>query len=132
MDNLEDILAKMSKPEIPPLKHQDITGKAIIESKRKAVMSIWWLSLPVYLLATLTMKSLYKPGTTLKSNIRDLCTANHYLPLLLFFIVPAVLVVINIFQVRTIYKLTNSAKAGMINLLMIVLSSLILIFYLCN
>ena len=132
MDNLEDILTQMSKPEIPPLKHQDITGKAIIESKRKAVMSIWWLALPVYLLATLTMKSVYKPETTLKSNIRDVGTANHYLPLLLFFIVPAAIIVINIFQVRTIYKLTNSAKSASVNLLMIVLSSLILIFYLCN
>ncbi len=57
MKNFEDKLFHMTKPEVSQLKHQDMLANAITKAKDKSVLSWWWLSIPLYLITTLLMKS---------------------------------------------------------------------------
>ena len=63
-NSFEMKLAEMTKPEIPQLKHEDMLGNAISNAKDKSVVSLWWLSVPVFIVLMLLMKSVYMPGTT--------------------------------------------------------------------
>ena len=70
--NFEKKLEEMAKPEIHNLKHEDILSRSIINAKDKSVVSWWWLSVPVFIILMLLMKSTFMPGTTLISNMHEL------------------------------------------------------------
>ena len=69
MEDLQEILTEMSKPEVPNLKHQEAITDLIIRGKRKIALSLWWLSVPVFVLAALLMEQFYKPRSTVWSSI---------------------------------------------------------------
>jgi hypothetical protein len=133
--NFEKKLTEMEKPEIYPLKHEDMLANAIINAKDKSVVSWWWLSIPLFIIAMLLMKSVYMPGTTLISNIHELASREKYMSLIYFLISPIVLIVVNAFSIRKIYYLTGSPKSMnfletvWLNILIIALSVLILLIY---
>ena len=133
--NFEKKLTEMEKPEIYPLKHKDMLANAIINAKDKSVVSWWWLSIPLFIIAMLLMKSVYMPGTTLISNIHELASREKYMSLIYFLISPIVLIVVNAFSIRKIYYLTGSPKSMnfletvWLNILIIALSVLILLIY---
>jgi hypothetical protein len=104
-------LEKMTKPEIPQLKHEDMLANAIINAKDKSVVSRWWLSVPVFIIMMLLMKSVYMPGTTLITNIHELTSREKYMSLVFFLISPAVLIIVNVFSIRKIYFLSGSPKS---------------------
>ena len=135
MDKFEKKIIEMSKPEISKLKHQDILTDAIIKAKDKSVLSWWWLSIPLYIIAALLMKTFFMPHTTLISNIHELTGSEKYSSLLFFLILPVVFITINFLSIRKIYFLSGNPKtikflkAVWFNMLLIVASILILIIY---
>jgi hypothetical protein len=124
--NFEKKLAEMTKPEIQQLKHENMLANAIINAKDKTVVSWWWLSIPVFIILMLLMKSVYMPGTTLITNIHELAGREKYISLIVFLISPIVLIIVNAFSIQKIYFLSGSPKS--LNFLQTVWSNIMNIF----
>jgi hypothetical protein len=135
-ENFEKKIEKMTKPEISQLKHEDILAHAIINAKDQSVVSWWWLSVPLFIIMMLLMKSFYMPGTSLISNIHELAGKQKYISLIFFLVSPIVLIIANLINIRRIYYLSGNPKSVnfletvWFNVLIIFLSVLILIIYL--
>lgn len=135
-EKFENILMQMSKPKVTHLKHQDMLANAITNAKDKSVLSLWWLSIPLYIIAALLMKTCFMPNTTLASNIHELASKGKYSALFIFVVIPILFIAINVATIRKIYFLSGSPKSVSFlkevwfNLLIIVSSILILIIYL--
>lgn len=137
MEDLQKILTGMSKPEVPPLKHQEALSRLVIQGKRRMAVSVWWLAVPVFMVAAFVMKEFYKPGSTLGSSIRDFKERNFLLSFLLFVFVPLVVAGI---QVRQIcqpdpgrpFRWAGRLRAGWLYGLFLIISLVIIILYLCN
>jgi hypothetical protein len=133
--NFEKKLKEMGKPEIQNLKHEDMLSRSIINAKDKSVVSWWWLSVPVFIILMLMMKSTFMPGTSLISNMHELESSQKYLSLTFFLISPLALIIFNAFTIRKIHFLSGSPKSisflGTIwvNVLIIVFSLFILLIY---
>jgi len=110
-------------------------ANAIINAKDKSVVSLWWLSIPVFITLMLIMKVLYMPGSSLISNMHDLAIRQKFISLIFFLVVPILLIIFNLFSIRKVYFLSGSPKSinfleiVLSNVLIIVLSVLILIIY---
>jgi hypothetical protein len=135
MQNFENKLIQMTKPEVSQLKHQDMLANAITTAKDKSVVSWWWLCIPLYIIAALLMKTFFMPGTTLISNIYELKGKERYSSVLLFLILPIVFIIINFISIRKIYVLSanpktiNFIRAIWFNALIIIFSIIVLIIY---
>jgi hypothetical protein len=125
----------MTKPEIPHLKHEDMLGNAIVNAKDKSVVSLWWLSVPAFIILMLIMKSIYMPGTTLVSNMNEMAAQNKLVSIIFFLIGPLVLIIINAFSIRKIYFLCGSPKSATflqsvwLNIMVIAFAVVVLIMY---
>ena len=134
-DNFEKQLADMTKPDVKGLKHEDMLATAIINACDKSVVSWWWISVPVFIILMLIMKSTFMPGTTLISAMHELESSQKYLSLIFFLISPIIMIIINAMTVRKIHFLSGSPKSInfletiWFNVLVIALSVLILIIY---
>ena len=134
-DNFEMKLNEMTKPIIPHMKHEDMLAKAIINAKDKSVVSLWWLSVPLFIIIMLVMKSIYMPGTTLASNMSEMEIKNKFTSIIFFIISPVVIIIFNALSIRRIHFLSGSPKslkfleAVWINILAISLSVIVLIIY---
>jgi hypothetical protein len=135
-DSFEMKLTKMTKPRIPFLKHEDMLGKAIVNAKDKSVVSLWWLSVPAFIVLMLIIKSVYMPGTTFASNMKVMEQQNEFVSILFFLLSPVVLIIINAFSIRKIYFLSGSPKsaaflqAAWLNIMVIVFALVVLMMYL--
>lgn len=135
MENFEEILNRMNKPDITRLKHSDLLVKAIASSKDKSVVSFWWLLIPLYAIAAMMMKSLYIPQSPFRYNLHQFEEKEGHLSLLLFLLLPLLLIVINLLTIKKIYYLSGSPKTTEFlifiwnNILVILISILLLIFY---
>ena len=135
MQNFEEKLIQMTKPEVSQLKHQDMLANAITKAKDKSVLSWWWLSIPLYIIAALLMKSVFMPNTTLISNIHEFISKERYSSVLFFLVLPIMFIVINFISIRRIYflsgnqKTLNFSQSVWFNVLIIFLSILVLIIY---
>jgi len=133
--NFEKQLTEMEKPEIHNLKHEDMLSRATINAKDKSVVSWWWLSVPVFIILMLMMKSTFMPGTTLISNMHELESKQKLISVAFFLISPVILIIINVLTIRKIHFLSGSPKslsfleAVWFNLLIIAVSAFILIIY---
>ena len=133
--NFEEKLSQMTKPAVNQLKHQEMLSNAVSNAKDRSVVSWWWLSIPLYLLAMLLMKSIYMPGTTLISNIHNLTKEQKIPSVILFLVLPVVFILINFFSIRKVFLLSGSSKSLNLlktiwfNLIMILFSILILLIY---
>lgn len=96
LQNFENKLLQITKPKINQLKHQDMLENAITNAKDKSVVSWWWLCIPLYIIATLLMKTFFMSGTTLISNIHEIKSKEWYFSTLLFLIIPVIFLTINI------------------------------------
>ncbi len=136
MQNFEEKLTQMTRPEVHQLKHQAMLANSITKAKDKSVLSWWWLSIPLYIIAALLMKSVFMPHTTLISNMKELTSKEKYSSVLFFLILPIVFIVINFISIRKIYFLSGSPKTinflqtVWLNALIIICSILVLIIYL--
>jgi hypothetical protein len=135
LKNFEDRLARITKPEISELKHEDMLANALIKAKDKSAVSWWWLAIPLYIIGAFLMKAFFT-HTTLFSNIREMSSREKYASLLFFVVIPIVFLVLNLINIRKIYLLSGSSKnfsffkLVWFNLLMIFLSIFIIIIYL--
>ncbi len=135
MKKFEEILSQMTKPEVSELKHKDMLANTITKAKDKSVLSWWWLSIPLYILATLLMKSFFMSSTTLMSNLSDLASKQKYSSILFFVALPITFILINFMSIKKIYFLSGSPKSinflkvVWFNVLIIIASVLILIIY---
>jgi hypothetical protein len=133
--NFEEKLLKMTKPEVNQLKHQDMLADAITNAKDKSVVSWWWLSVPLFIIAMLMMKSAFMPNTTLISNIHELKSKQPVSSLIFFLIVPVCIIIFNAWSIRKVWSLSdnpkdsNSIQSLWVNGLMIFLSIIVLIIY---
>jgi hypothetical protein len=131
----EKRLKDITKPDIKELKHENMLADAIINAKDKSVVSWWWLSVPLFIILMMLMKSIYMPGTTLITNIHELAGREKYMSLVFFLISPVVFIIVNVFSIRKIYFLSGSPKSMnfleiiWFNILIIALSVLILLIY---
>lgn len=134
-DNFEMKLKEMTKPEIPHLKHEDMLSNAIVNAKDKSIVSLWWLSVPLFIITMLIMKSIYMPGSTLASNMSEMEIRNRYISILFFLFSPIVIIIFNALSIKKIFFLSGNPKsvnflvAVWINVLAILLSAFILIIY---
>ena len=134
-NNFEMKLTEMTKPEIPQLKHEDMLGNAIVNAKDKSVVSLWWLSVPAFIVLMLIMKSVYMPGTTLVSNMKEMELQNKFVSIIFFLVSPVVLIIINALSIRKIYYLSGSPKsaaflqAAWLNIMVIAFAVVVLIMY---
>jgi hypothetical protein len=133
--NFEKKLKEMKKPEISQLKHEDLLSKAIINAKDKSVVSWWWLSVPIFIILMLLMKSKFMPGTSVISNMHELETNQKLISVIFFLISPLGLILVNALTIKKIHFLSGSPKslsfleAIWFNILIIVVSACILIIY---
>jgi len=110
MENFEEQLIHMSKPKISELKHQDMLANYITKAKDKSVLSLWWLSIPLFIMAALIMKTLFMPYTSFISNLHEVTGKEKYISFFFFFIVPVVFIFINAISMRRIYFLSGNPK----------------------
>jgi hypothetical protein len=96
MQDFEKKLIQMTKPEVNDLKHEEILSEALSKAKDKSVVSWWWISIPLYIIAVLLMKSMYIPHSTFISNLHELTNNEKALTVLFFLILPIVFILINI------------------------------------
>ena len=94
-NNFEEKLSQMTKPEVNQLRHQEMVADAISNAKDRSVVNWWWLSIPLYIIAALLMKTAFMPKTTLISNIHEFAGKEKYSSLLFFLILPAMSIIIN-------------------------------------
>lgn len=133
--NFEKKLIDMTKPEISQLKHEDMLANTIINAKDKSVMSLWWLSVPLFIIMMLLMKSMYMPGSDLIANIHELAGRQKYMSLIFFLIAPSVLIILNALSVRKVYFLSGNPRTikflefVWLNMVIIVLCVFILVIY---
>lgn len=131
----EEKLIKMTKPEVTRLIHEDALATVITKAKEKSVISLWWLIIPLYLIATLLMKTFFIPQTTLLSNIHELTSKERYTSVLFFLVLPILFIIINLITVRKIHFLLGNPKSiaflkvVWFNVLIIVSSMLVLIIF---
>jgi hypothetical protein len=134
-EDFEEKLIQMTKPEVNQLKHQEILAKAIATAKDKSVLSWWWLIIPIYIISTLLMKSLFMPNTSLIGNIHDLTSTQKFVTYVFFLILPIVIILLNIIGIRKVYVFSGRPgsiiflKTVWLNVVMIVFSVIILIIY---
>ena len=134
-NNFEEKLVQMTKPEVNQLRHQEMLANAISNAKDRSVVNWWWLSIPLYIVAALLMKTIFMPGTTLVSNIHEFRGNEKYLSFFFFLILPVISIIISLISTREIYFLSGSPKemkfleAVWYNILMILISVFILIIY---
>ena len=135
LQNFENSLLKMTKPEVSELKHQDMIADAIIKAKDNSALSWWWLCIPLYVIAAFCMKSLFMPQATLITSIHEFSSKEKYLSILLFLIVPIAFIILNFFSIRKVHQTSGSSvnlnlfKHVWFNVLIILFSILILIIY---
>lgn len=136
MKKFEKTLFQMTKPEVSQLKHQEMLANAISKAKNKSVLSWWWLSIPLYILAALLMKSIFMPSTTFLSNLNDLASKQEYASVLFFAVLPVFFMGLNFRSIRKIYFLSGSPKSinflktVWFNVLIIIASVLVVLIYL--
>lgn len=130
------MLSKMSKPEIKSLQHENILADAITNSKDKSALSFWWIIIPLFVIAAYWMKSYFMPGSSFPSNLKELADKHKYAANLIFILVPAVLIIINLMSIKKLYFLSGSflslklLSAVAVNLLIIFLSFIVVLVYL--
>lgn len=135
MQDFEKKLIEMTKPEVKDLKHEELLSDALSKAKDKSVVSWWWLSVPLYIIAALLMKSMYNPHSSLISDIHELTNKEKVFSFLFFLILPIVFILMNILSIRKIHILSGSPISfrflGTLwyNVLIIFFSILIILIY---
>lgn len=135
MENFEQKLTGMTKPQVSELRHEEMLSDAISRAKDKSVLSWWWLSIPVYIIAALLMKAFYMPHTTMVSNLHELTSREKYSSTLFFLVLPFFFIILSFISIRKIWFLSGSPTAinflrqVWFNIIIIIVSVLVIIFY---
>lgn len=125
MENFEKKLSEITKPRVSDLKHEDILADTITKVKDKSVVSLWWLVIPLYIIAAFVMKSFFMPSASFVSSLHELADKHGYTAVLLFIVLPVIIIVANLVSIKQVYFLSGSPKT--INFLRIVITNILLI-----
>ena len=134
--SIEDMLTGMSKPEIKNLHHEDMLEEAITNSKDKSAISFWWIIIPLFVIAAYWMKSYFMPGSSFPSNLGELTEKNSYAANLIFILIPAVLIIVNLLSIKRIYFFSGSSPTAKfltsvsVNIFIIIISIILMLVYL--
>jgi hypothetical protein len=129
----EDSLTQMTKPEVNQLNHENMLAKEMTKAKDRSVVSIWWLAIPLYILAMLLMKALFNPAGNFFNYLVELVFFQKYMSITLFYIIPGVLILVNIWSIWKIYTIVGQPpsirfiKSVWLHVLIIILSLIILL-----
>lgn len=135
MEKFEELLESMPKPQILELKHADMLGKAITTAGNKSAISWWWVSIPLYMIAAIVMKHIFMPGSTFRELFHEMFLKNKYQSPVFFIALPIITIIINFQSILKIYfyagkpKDLSFLKFGFLNILLIIISFLVLIFF---
>ncbi len=110
MKTFEDELNQMSKPEVGYLRHENLLAKSISRVQDKSRVSLWWISIPVYMLSAFIMKGFYTHNFSIASSLHEIFSMNGYLRGLVFFALPAILIVANLTSIRQLMFLYGSSE----------------------
>ena len=133
MDEFEEKLLKMTKPEVDKLKHESMLAQEIIKAKEKSVLSLWWISLPLYVVAMFLMKALFDPEGNFFLYLYEFVLSSSYKVVILFYVLPLVMIWINAVSVWRVYFLAGGPpvmpflRFVWFNILMILLSLFLLV-----
>ena len=127
MEDFENKLEHLSKPEIKNLKHEPMIWEYFIKMKRKSALSWWWVFFPAYLIAILVMKSFYFPGRSTFEYLKDFIGNYPYFSFLVLTLMPLLTIIINLLAVKKIWFYSASGRLGL-NFLRIIFFPLLLIF----
>ncbi|HEX5003319.1 MAG TPA: hypothetical protein VFW78_12560 [Bacteroidia bacterium] len=134
MEPFEETLSNMSLPETGELQHRHLLSGQIIQLKEERNLTLWWVTIPLFLIAAFYMRSCYMHNSFtegLETFINDQKMPATWL----FVIAPALLIVLNAFRIKKIYflagspKLINLVSAVWMNLAMITIAVGCIILY---
>jgi hypothetical protein len=134
-EDFEKQLIEMAKPEITRLAHEDLLVKAITNANAQTTVSLWWLSIPIYFLASFLMKLYFVRGSTLSSTFLDFLDKNSYTAVLLLVIIPLLLILVNLRSLRKMHIAANGnmriipLRSIVAHCLFILVSIIILLIY---
>jgi hypothetical protein len=85
-------------------------GKVIESVKSILTLSLWWLCIPVYTIAIQYMKTWFLPRSFFRFNMHDLIMRERPATFFLFLILPVILIIINVFSMLRLFKLTGNYR----------------------
>jgi len=136
MNEFEDKLERLSKPEITNLKHEAMISEQVINMKRKTALSWWWVLFPVYFVAILIMKSFYFPGRNTFGYLTEFIANYPYFSFMVLAILPVLTIVINLLAIKKIWLYSVADRPGINFLrltlfpaLLILISTMIIVTY---
>lgn len=133
INEFEDSLTQMTKPEVNQLNHEDMLAKEMIKAKDRSIVSIWWLAPPFYILSMLLMKALFNTEGNFFNYLVELVFFQKYLAVFLFYLIPGILICINGWSIWKIYLIAGRPqsvrfiKSVWFNILIILLAIILLL-----
>lgn len=134
-ENFEEQLKRLSKPEVNELKHEDMLAAYISKSKDNSTVSLWWLSIPAYVIAALIMKSFFVPKSSFTDLLQDYLNNNVLVSILLFVFFPIIIIIINSINIKKHYFLYGNTSTQKfiekvsLQIILIVISLIVLTIY---
>ena len=95
----------------PVISKNQSLEQLISNSKDFAVVSLWWLSIPLFIVLMLFMKGAYIPGSAFVNDFHDFALREKSKSLIFFLISPLVIILINSFMIIKIRTLTGNPKS---------------------
>lgn len=135
-NNFEKMLSGIPKPQVGQLQHADLLAAAIQKTQDRSVLSWWWLSLPLYLIAAFWMKSAFMPGTGFLQQLHEWAARERFFATFLFLLLPFLFLMLSLLGMRKVYFLSGSPNLLHFlriiwqNLLIIVVSLFVILIYL--
>lgn len=110
MDEFEQMLDDLSRPELPPLRHQEFMERAVIRIKARTIVSLWWLVIGCYVVASLLMKAAHVPGSSFARSFRLFSTVHPGWTILLFVVIPTAVAIFTAVSLHRIYVLAGRPR----------------------
>ncbi len=109
-------------------RENEIERRKVISSvKDRLTLCLWWLSIPVYTIAIQYMKTWFLPKTIFRFNIHDFLIRERSAAFFMFVILPVLLILINAFSIRDLFKLENAyPKSKPLVLIMVIVLEIII------
>jgi len=108
MESFEEQLSKMSLPETGNPQHRQLLLRQVAKLKEERTLSLWWISIPLFMIAAFYMRSFYIHNAAWASGLEEFLNRQKILGALLFAAVPGLLMLLNIFRIKKIHFLSGS------------------------
>jgi hypothetical protein len=109
-NKLEERLEQMSKPRLPELKHSELLFTQIISNRERTVVSGWFLSIPLFIVAVLIMKARYFQGEGYLVYLQQFIIQQKLLSVLFFVAIPILILVFMVTGIRKVRYLAGKPR----------------------